>query len=164
MAETQLFNWIWHDRTFVFQLSAMTNCPLSILSSSVSSQHRHRKCALFCSAAGGETTTCGLPSHLKCICLRAWVPLCVYSCNWRLTGEIGACAVGTQVPPVRVGCVALKQTLVLGQHFGDVEHSRVAGQPLHIDLLVVHPLAVQGVGIVWLRRANDADLPVWHRR
>lgn len=79
---------------------------------------------------------------------------------WRLTSEVGACAVGSQVPAICVGCVTLEQTLVLRLHFGDVEHSWVTAQPLHIDLFAVHSLGVNSVGIVRLSRANDADLPV----
>lgn len=82
----------------------------------------------------------------------------------KLTGEVGACAVGPQVAAVRVGRVALKQALVLGLHFGDVQHGRVPVQPLNVDLPVVHPLSVQGVGVVGLRRAHDADFAVWRRR
>lgn len=84
--------------------------------------------------------------------------MCV--CAWRLTSEVSACTVGSQVPPVRVGCVALKQALVPGLHLGDVQHGRVAAQPLHIDLFAIHPLGIDGVGIVGLSRADDADLPV----
>lgn len=79
---------------------------------------------------------------------------------WRLTCEVRAGAVGSQVPAIRVRCVTLKQTLVIGLHFGDVEHSRVMVQPLHIDLFAVHPLSINGVGVVRLSCANDADLPV----
>lgn len=78
----------------------------------------------------------------------------------RLTREVGACAVGSQVAAVSVGCITLKQTLVTGLHFSDVEHGRVTAQPLHVDLFAVHPLSVNGVGIARLSRADDADLPV----
>lgn len=88
------------------------------------------------------------------------VCLCVCAA-WRLTGEVCACTVGSKVSSVCVGCVTLKQTLVLGLHFGDVEHSRVAAQPLHVDLFAIHPLGIDGVGIVWLSCAYYADFPVW---
>lgn len=79
---------------------------------------------------------------------------------WRLACEVCTRAVGSQVPAISVGCVTLKQPLVIGLHLGDVEHGRVTAQPLHVDLFAVHPLSVNGVGIVGLSRANDADLPV----
>lgn len=77
-----------------------------------------------------------------------------------LTGEVGACTVGSKVTTVCIGGVTLKQTLVCGLHLGDVEHGRVAAQPLHVDLFVIDPCGVEGVGVVLLSRAHDADLPV----
>ena len=93
-------------------------------------------------------------SWSHCICIR------VLACAQRLTCEVCACTVGSQVAAVSVGCVTLKQTLVISLHFGDVEHGRVTAHPLHIDLFAVHPLSVNSVGVVRLSRANDADLPV----
>lgn len=74
--------------------------------------------------------------------------VCVCVCALRLTSEVGACTIDSQVPPICVGCVTLKQPLVVGLHFGDVKHSRVTAQPLHKDFFIVHPLGIDSIGIV----------------
>lgn len=94
-----------------------------------------------------------MKGHIVCWCVRV---------VW-LTGEVGASAVGSQIVAISVGGVTLEQALVPGLHFGDVEHGWVTAQALHVDLFTVHPLGVHSVGIVWLSRAHDADLPIWYR-
>lgn len=78
----------------------------------------------------------------------------------RLTGEVGTGAVGAQVAAVCVWGVALVHALVGGLQLGDMQHDRVSAQPLDVDLLAVHTLGVQGVGVAVLGRAHDTDLSI----